>query len=404
MTPAQAEAARGRLEAVTNALLEASVSVLDDKEKAAFDGSAGLDATPVPLFSRGPSKRTGLCASDPDGGWYVREGDHREHEDDKGKPLRKIAWALEATIAVTARPPGAPPATPNLAMGMALARPGEDPGGTGARVLASVAARGHKTGWLGYDRAYTAALPGRFHLPARALGYRPVMDYRADQLGIQAGTGGALLVDGSWYCPALPEPLITATARLRDHAIDRDLYDTQIAARAPYQLKRKDGPDADGYQRLSCPATGSHPGLICPLRKTSLSPRDGRPKVLQPPQELPRLCRQTAITIAPGTGARYRQDLPYGSPAWHARYATLRNTIEGLNGYAKDPAHQALAQPARRRVRGIAAQSIFTALLLAAANIRKIRAWRALTTSDKTRITQRARRRRTSLRDYHPDG
>jgi hypothetical protein len=38
----------------------------------------------------------------------------------------------------------------------------------------------------------------------------------------------------------------------------------------------------------------------------------------------------------------------------------LRNTIEGLNGYAKDPAHQALAQPARRRVRGIAAQSIFT--------------------------------------------
>jgi hypothetical protein len=59
----------------------------------------------------------------------------------------------------------------------------------------------------------------------------------------------------------------------------------------------------------------------------------------------------------------------------------LRNTIEGLNGYAKDPAHQALAQPARRRVRGIAAQSIFTALLLIAVNIRKIRAWRALTTA-----------------------
>ena len=95
---------------------------------------------------------------------------------------------------------------------------------------------------------------------------------------------------------------------------------------------------------------------------------------------------------------------PTASPAWHARYATLRNTIEGLNGYAKDPAHQALAQPARRRVRGIAAQSIFTALLLMAANIRKIRAWRALTTRDKARITRRARRRRASLRDYLPDG
>ncbi len=213
MTPGQATAARGRLEALVNALLEASVSVLTEDERAACGGGTGLDATPVPLFSRGPSRRAGLCASDPDGGWYVREGDHREREDDKGKPLRKIAWALEATIATTARPPGAPPACPNLAIGLAMARPGEDPGGTGARVLASVAARGHKTGWLGYDRAYTQALPERFHLPARALGYHPVMDYRADQLGIQANTGGAILVEGTWYCPALPEPLITATTR-----------------------------------------------------------------------------------------------------------------------------------------------------------------------------------------------
>jgi hypothetical protein len=404
MTPVQAQAARGRLEAFINSLIEASISVLTDEERAASDGSTGLDATPVPLFSRGPSRRSGLLASDPDGGWYVREGDHREREDDKGRPLRKICWALEATIATTARPPGAPPATPNLAIGMAMARPGEDPGGTGARVLASIAARGHKPGWPGYDRAYTQALPGRFHLPARALGYHPVMDYRDDQPGIQANSQGALLAEGSWYCPALPGPLITATTRLRDHAITRDLYAQQIAARACYQLKRKDGPDTDGYQRLSCPATGHHPGLICPLHPASLSPRDGRAKVLQPPPEPPRICRQTAITIAPDIGARYRQDLPYGSPAWHKTYATLRNTIEGLNGYAKDPAHEALAQPARRRVRGIAAQSVFTALLLMAANIRKIRAWRALTARDKTRITQRARRRRASLPGHLPDG
>ena len=39
-----------------------------------------------------------------------------------------------------------------------------------------------------------------------------------------------------------------------------------------------------------------------------------------------------------------------------------------------------------------------------AANIRKIRAWRALTDRDKARITRQARRRRTSLRDYLPDG
>jgi len=215
MTPAQARAARDRLEDFLNSLLEASISVLDDDERAASDGSAGLDATPVPLFSRGPSRRAGLCASDPDGGWYVREGDHRERQDNKGKPLRKIYWALEASIVTMARLPGAIPGCPNLAAALALARPGEDPGGTGARLLASVAARGHKAGYLGFDRAYTAALPERFHLPARALGYSPVMDYRAGQLGIQAHTGGAILVEGSWYCPALPEPLITATTDLR---------------------------------------------------------------------------------------------------------------------------------------------------------------------------------------------
>jgi len=142
MTPVQAQAARGRLEAFINSLIDASISVLTDEERAASGGCTGLDATPVPLFSRGPSRRAGLCASDPDGGWYVREGDHRDRKDDKGKPLRKISWALEATIATTARPPGTPPGCPNLAAGLALTRPGEDPGGTGARVLASVAARG----------------------------------------------------------------------------------------------------------------------------------------------------------------------------------------------------------------------------------------------------------------------
>ena len=400
MTPGQAEAARDRLEALINALLEASITVLADGERAAFDGCTGLTPPPVPLFSRGPSKAPAYAPSDPDGGWYVRGGDHRDREDNSGNRCARSPGR--------SRPPSPPwpgcraPPAPGLATRPLWAR--RRPRQTGARVLASLAARGHKPGWLGYDRAYTQALPERFHLPARALGYQPVMDYRADQLGIQANTGGALLVEGTWYCPALPEPLITATARLRDHAITREHYDQQITARAPYQLKRKDGPDADGYQRLTCPALGHHPALMCPLRQPSLTPRDGRPKVLQPPPEPPRLCHQTAITIAPGTGARYRQDLPYGSPAWHARYATLRNTIEGLNGFVKDPAHQALAQPSRRRVRGIAAQSIFTALLLMAANIRKIRAWRALTARDNTRITRRAHRRRASLRDYLPDG
>lgn len=406
MTDTERDAARDRLEAFGNALLEASISVLSDDEYAAWDGSIGLDATPVPLFSRGPSARTDTCASDPDGGWYVRNRDRRDTTDDPTPARRgklKVRWALEATIATMVAPPGHAAAIPKLAAGFVLERPGIDPGGTGTRVLRSVRARGHPPGWLGCDRAYTTAAPHNFHLPAAALGYSLVMDYKTDQLGRQATSGGALLIDGTWYCPATPEPLITATAELRDNQIDDQLYQDRINARADYQLKPKQAPDADGYTRHSCPALGDHPTLACPLREDSLT-NDGRTPVLNPPDPAPKICTQTAITIAPDIGARHRQTLAHGTEQWRRRYATLRNTIEGLNGYAKDPAHEALDQPGRRRIRGITPQTTFSAILLTAANLRAIRAYRAATNNNHTSHTRPARRRRTSLADHLPDG
>ena len=211
----------------------------------------------------------------------------------------------------------AEPACPNLAIGLALARPGEDPGGTGDPGPSPTAARGHKTGWLGYDRACTQALPGRFHLPARALGYSPVMDYRADQLGIQASTQGALLVEGTWYCPALPGPLITATTGLRGHAITRELYDQQITARCPYQLKHKDGPGhADGHQRSSPPPTAGQGSS--PLPPPPLTQRAGAANPPPPPKKTPspplKHDHHHPSRIAPR-----HQERPARRPAWHAR-------------------------------------------------------------------------------------
>ena len=67
----------------------------------------------------------------------------------------------------------------------------------------------------------------------------------------------------------------------------------------------------------------------------------------------------------------------------------------------KDTAHEALAEPGRRRVRGIAAQSVFVALLLMAANFRKITAFRQLVADGTAaKVAERARRRRVSLADY----
>lgn len=383
-----------------NDLLDASVKVCSPGELGRFDGSVGLDATPVPLWSRGPSVRSGTSASDPDGGWYVREADHRDGTGPDGKTLRKICWALEATVVTMGRPPGGLAAYPDLAVALSLGRPGEDPGGTGAKLLAGLRARGWPAGYLGADRGYSQCLPERFHLPARALGYSVVMDYKATELGRQASSQGAVMVDGAFYCPAMPDELVQASADKRAGAIDQETFKARISARAQWRLVRKAGPDQDGYERFGCPAQGPHPQLCCPLRPRA-SRALGQVPVLAPPRLAAKLCTQSSVTVAPDIGARHRQDLAFGTENWARTYATYRNTIEGWNGYAKDTAHEALAEPARRRVRGIAAQSLLVTLLFMAANFRKISAWRQMVTEGTAhKVAERARRRRVSLATY----
>jgi hypothetical protein len=398
----EAETRRARLEWFMGQLLAASVATFD--QGAARPALAyGLDATPVPLFSRGPSRRAGLCASDPDGAWYVRDGDHREREDDKGRPRSRVAWAIEVTALTTAAcTPGTIGAYPNLVVGLALDRPGVDPGGTAVRVCKGALDRGFAPGPLGVDRAYSAAFATRFHLPVRAMGFEPVIDYRIDQLGRQANSQGALMVEGTWYCPSMPETLVNATIDQRAGGIDGDTYARRIAARSDFALRRKSGPDADGYERFICPARGLHPKVRCALCPSSLSALGNR-TVHASDIDAPAICRQSAITIAPDVGIRHVQSLAFGSESWARTYATLRNTIEGWNAFAKDPAHEALAEAPRRRVRGIAAQGVFIALLYVAANLRKIDTYRAQL-KDRLAIEdrKRARRRRVSLVDYLP--
>jgi hypothetical protein len=119
----------------------------------------------------------------------------------------------------------------------------------------------------------------------------------------------------------------------------------------------------------------------------------------------PPSCTQQSVTIPPEAGAKYRQSLLFGGEEWHATYATLRNTNEGFNGYVKDPAHEALDDPGRRRLNGVAAQSVLTALLLLAANVRKIRAFldsaaARLAHPDHHRLPRRRRTR--SLKTWRP--
>ncbi len=87
-------------------------------------------------------------------------------------------------------------------------------------------------------------------------------------------------------------------------------------------------------------------------------------------------------------------------------YASARNTIESFNGYIKDGAHEALGDHTRRRLRGRTAQHFLTALLVMAANIRKIRVFMAdlalAPAQIKRKAQRRQRRKRESITDYLP--
>lgn len=377
-------------------------------------------------YSRGLRTTGPDLATDPDAGWYVREGDHRDpdalpaHSTKKnGKRQRTAAKAMfgyDATLAIarnphrdgTPRPDGTadPRVPPGVVTGFTLDKPGHAPGPNAIRVLADVRRRGHPAGFLAGDRAYNNTVPDDFQLPARALSYQLVFDYRQDQLGIQAGTAGAQLIEGTWYCPALPSALVTATTDLHTEAIDQETWTRRIAARIPFQLVPKQHPDREGHQRMSCPAAAGH--VQCPLKPTSLG-RDPRLPLADPqpsPAGPAKICAQQSITIPPEAGAQHHQALPYGTAEWQRTYFRLRNSVESFNGFAKDPIYEAIEQPGRRRIRGIAAQTLLLAFQLAHANRRKIDRWLDTLSPDGHPPHRRPTRRRPTrpLGSWTPTG
>jgi hypothetical protein len=299
---------------------------------------------------------------------------------------------------------------PYLVAGMApLHKPGHGPGANAVLALASIARRSHPAGVAAADRAYSNEKPENFQLPARALGYELVLDYRVDQLGIQGSYAGALLIEGAWFCPSIPKPLVNATVDFRAGRIDEQLWRERITARQPYLFRPKAAPDSEGHVRLVCPAADGAPTARCDLKPRSITDKTaGRPRIFLTDDigaNPPKVCRQQSVTFPPEVGAKHAQAFQYGTARWQASYSTLRNTIEGLNGVAKDGAHEALGDASRRRVRGVAAQSVLVALLIFATNLRKIDKFKELAVVDDSGdgAQIRPRRRLTKpLQEYAP--
>ncbi len=405
-TDADRKVAFDRLGWFVNRVLEASHLMLSREHRRRWKGSVAVDATGLRGFARpekrprgkakGKAARVLRHSSDPDCGWYWRTPDDRD--EDAGPAAAKGFWGYEASLVVICDSDRGGPSLPTLVIGMApLHRPGSEPGVNGARALMSIADRGHPADYLAGDRAYSSAKPEDFQLVAGALGYRLVFDYRIDQLGVQAEVHGLIQVEGWWYCPAMPDSLVEATIDLRNDKIDKETYAARIEARQAFEARPKAGSDREGHQRFLCPAAQGAPTARCELKPRSESFGGGTPVRIRPSSELkanpPKACRQQSVTVPPGAGAKFAQALPYASREQHRIYSQLRSSVEGMNGYLKDAAFEGIGVSERRRVRGVAAQSVLVAFQILAANIRKIEAFLSMLPIPLIKL---ARRRRTT--------
>jgi hypothetical protein len=206
----------------------------------------------------------------------------------------------------------------------------------------------------------------------------------------------------------MPESLIDATLDFRKGVVDEATHTARIEERRNYLMRPKARPDADGHIRMVCPAASPSPRVRCSLKPKSEG-GEGQARTRIPVTDVlllhqPKVCTQQSITVPPEAGAKYAQELPHESPEWHAMYATLRNSNEGMNGFIKDGAREAVDDPERRRIRGVAAQSLLVAFQLFAANIRKIEEFLAHKETEAKKVRKLPSRRPTrSLATWAPE-
>lgn len=367
---------------VFDRLLEASVVL----EGAPASSSYAADWTDVESFS---ARRPGDDGTytDPDASWGHRSGGGPGERDE-------LFFGYYLQLATMARDEAGPEVA-ELARRMTFASCDVDPPPLLAGVLADMAHDGVALGDVLCDSGYAHRVPEHWALVLRSAGADLVMDLHPGDRGTQGTHLGAVVANGSLFCPATPEALFALgpLARQADaETIAR--HDDQTAELARYRLGTVAAPDHDGYWRAGCPATLGK--LRCPLRTESMALGYERPEVTEPPAEPPPCCVQRTITVAPAVTAKTAQKHPYPSRAHRLSYAR-RTGVERSCSNSKDPASTDISR-GWCRVMGLAPMAVFLVCAVVVRNLRVADAFGARQADDERRraagLEPRTRRRR----------
>ncbi|MFI6176419.1 hypothetical protein ACIA8R_12890 [Nonomuraea sp. NPDC051191] len=141
-----------------------------------FRGDVGIDTTATPVFARPPQVRrsTGelIASTEITAGWH--------HSARNGPP----EYGYSATLTVAARARSVLGSFPQLALGLVLDTPHKRIGANAITTLKPLPTLGLPAAFAVVDRAYTDQQSAHFAQPARELGYRLALDYKADQLPV----------------------------------------------------------------------------------------------------------------------------------------------------------------------------------------------------------------------------
>jgi hypothetical protein len=340
-------------------LLEAGIP----EESKGASTSLAVDWSDLESFSRPPPAKGGDCA-DPEASWGHRRNNLLHDEDELF-----FGYYVSAGIMV---PDEQGPPVPELARRMSLSSCRHDPVPAFASVLTAMPAAGIPLGDILADSGYSHRVPQNWASPLRAAGAALVQDLHPHDRGTKGTHQGAVIANGSLYCPAAPRALL-GTGPLARAATPAQAaqHDAKTAEAARYKLGRITRDDEDGYHRVQCPAAMGK--LRCPLRPASMTLDRDRPEILQPPEHPPACCTRQTVTVPADVLAKTAQKHDYPSAAWRRSYARRSGAERGF-ATAKDPASNDISR-GWCRLTGLAPLMLFTVTLLIVRNQRILAAW-----------------------------
>jgi hypothetical protein len=373
------------LQAVCDSLLEASIPAMRKNASSAL----AADWTDVETWSRPPRRGRTDCA-DPEASWG-----HRNSNLPGPKGEMFFGYFLSAAV-MTAEEDG--PAVPELARRMTLTSCHLDPARALAPVLTAMPQAGIPLGDIIDDSGYAHRDANAWAIPLRRAGAQLIQDLHPHDRGPRGTHHGAIIANGNLYCPATPKPLLELAPLPPGTAPDTMAgHDQQAAELARHKLGRLTADDADGYHRVTCPATTGK--IRCPLRPASMTLSRDRPEILTPPGHPPACCTQQTITVPPEIAAKTRQKHDYPSAQWRRSYRR-RTSAERVNATIKDTASNNIAR-GWCRLTGLTPLTLWLACLLAVRNQRILHAFDARQAGNARRaaagLPPTRRKRRTTL-------